>query len=185
MRISYRLPVASYQLARTYLSLLFVLSLSLFCFSQSGSDTDSYGPAAQKRIIDLSLKCETMIQIDERESIRKEVMDWWIKNPDISLNWCGNILAEGKNPAINQFVATQGMFGAGVFILQNPKKAGDDAAVYLAGVERALRLYKTALGKDKKYEDDFLNKLLKMKESGSLKKWVENKVKICKKEEKK
>jgi hypothetical protein len=166
-------------------SLLFVISFCFFCFTQSLSDTDAYGPAAQKRIIELSLKCETMIPIDERESIRKEVMNWWIKNPEISLNWCGNILAEGKNPEINQFAVTQGMFGAGMFILQNPKKAGDDAEVYLAGVESALRLYKNAIGKDEKYGDDFLNKLLKMKESGSLKKWVGEKVKICKEEERK
>jgi hypothetical protein len=162
-----------------YRPLLFIVSCCLFCFAQSGS-TDPYGPAAQKRIIALSLKCEQIIPADERESIRKEVMDWWIKSPDISLNWCGNILAEGKNPEINQFAATQGMFGAGLFILQNPKKAGDDAAVYLAGVESALRLYKNALEKDKKYEDNFFNRLLTLKENGSLKQWVKGKIKECK-----
>lgn len=167
------------------LSLFIIIISYTFCFSQDIKDSDRFGKEGEQRIIELTKKSESIINIEDGKKIRREILDWWIKNPNITLNWCADVLAKGKNKRINPIVSTQAIFGAGVYLIENPDERDNDIEFYLAGVRSALRLYQNAIHESNKNKDKFFSKLLKMDQDGNLIEWIKDAVEECRKDEEK
>ena len=144
---------------------------------------EKFGPEGEKRIIELTKWLETNPLDQKGKEVRAEVLEWWIEAPHVTLNWCANLLIEGKNKKITGTVIIQGTFGAGAFILENPDRNEDSSAYSLAGVESGLLAYKNAVSENKKMKDKFYDSLVNRQKTGNLEKYIADSLKICKEAE--
>lgn len=137
-----------------------------------------FGPEGEKRIVESTQWLEAN-PLTKDKSKAQEVLTWWIENPNLTLNWCAGILTDGENDKIRATVVSQGLFGAGAYLIQHPEMAEDQQAIHLAGVRSALTLYKTAVEQNKKMRDGFYDDLVARWDAGTLDSWVEQKVREC------
>jgi hypothetical protein len=101
---------------------------------------------------------------------RRWLTRWVIEIPDISVEVCPSVLGSDwdskKNNATEIWV--QMMFSQLAFMIENPDKAKDRDAVFLAGVKGALKVYQ-AIQKDKpKTKLKSLDDLLAQEQAGTL-----------------
>lgn len=66
------------------------------------------------------------------------------------------------------------------FVIENPDKAQDDAAVYLAGVEGVLRTWQAIKAAKPKAKFELMEELLQKQQSGTLAEYVRAGMKGCK-----
>ncbi len=113
---------------------------------------------------------------------RRWLTQWLIDVPDISVNWCTDLMApllkSRKHPA--DVVSVQPLFSASAFIIEHPDKATDQFAINTAGVEGALRAYETILKTDPKAHVPFLDDLIEKRGKGLLPDYVRAAQKQCK-----
>lgn len=113
---------------------------------------------------------------------RNWVVHWLMEVPDINVKVCGNLVGpvftSKKNYAAEIF--TQMLPSAAAFIIEHPEKGKDDAAVFLAATEGALRAYESILKAKPKAKWPFLDELLEKRSKGELKGYVEQASGHCK-----
>ena len=106
----------------------------------------------------------------EAKKQRNWIVHWLIQVPDISVTLCANllgpILESDKNYSSEIF--SQMAPSSAAFIIEHPDQAKDQASVYLAGVEGALRAYESILKAKPKARWPYLDQLIEKRNSGSL-----------------
>ena len=105
---------------------------------------------------------------------RRWLTEWLIEVPDISVDWCTELLAPilGSKKPHAKDVGIQPLFSAAAFIIENPAKAEDTLAVNVAAVEGALRAYESILRTDPKARLPFLDELIEKRDKSLLPDYV-------------
>ncbi len=164
------------------------LALLLFCvsapaFAQSSSDSDAKPstPADRQRFLTVTHKLE---QDPLDESLRQDrswALKWLEDVPDINVSICPPVLGElpqSQYRYIRQ-IAAQFSLEMAAFIIEHPQQVNDTNAQYLAGVEGALRAYKSILKTQPMATSAILEGLLNMQDQGKLEQWVRERARAC------
>jgi TPR repeat protein len=95
--------------------------------------------------------------------------EWWQEIPDILVRPCN--LVDPPNHEPNPYggdLYRQITYAEGAFILENPTRAKDWDAVFLAGMQGALRTYESIMQQDPTAKSAFLEDLMAQRETGRL-----------------
>ncbi len=94
---------------------------------------------------------------------------WWEEIPDISIRPCNLVDAPNHEPyEYEKELYEQVTYSEGAFILENPGKATDSDAAFLAGVKGALRAYESILKQKPAAKYTFLDDLRQQQDNGRL-----------------
>lgn len=167
----------------TIASLVLFLAVARVSHAEEKKDP-RFEPAGERRIVELTEWLEANPLGDVDKSRRTEITTWWVDVPDLTLNWCASLLLEGKNEVTSGIVVTQGMFGAGKYLLQHRDRKDDELAISLAGVESAMRAYRNATKQEPKLGDAAYEKLAAKVGTDALTNYVKEKLKDCAKNDK-
>lgn len=113
--------------------------------------------------------------------LRTSIFQALIELPDINARVCADLLAEVRKSdyAYAPELTLHQAFGAGVFAIEHPDQAQDDAAIYTAGLEAALRVYETILRSKPDARDPFLDDFVSKRDKGDLVAYVNKASKEC------
>ncbi|HYL92454.1 MAG TPA: hypothetical protein VEW69_04790 [Alphaproteobacteria bacterium] len=163
---------------------IFPIFLACFLLSLGAAAQNKRGPSTpeeRKRFLSLVQQLEKN-PLDE--TLRPEVkwaFQWLDAVPDITVDICPTPL-EGL-PAENYKYTPQlfglYVFAMGRFAIEHPDKAGDKDAVFLAGVETALKGYQEIVKDKSNARSTALDTLLQKQKDGKLKESVQNASKAC------
>lgn len=164
--------------------LLPIILLSIFACAQD-QDAPTRGsstPEERKRFVALVQKLE---QSPLDKSLRPEVV-WaqkWLNDiPDINVSICSAPLGENfveENYKYRGQISVQFAFGMAVYLIQHPDKAADRDAQYLAGVQEALRTYRSILKAEPRAQSGALDELVAKDAEGTLTDFVHEAAKLC------
>jgi len=81
---------------------------------------------------------------------RSWITVWLIQIPDITVKFCTALLGPRSDPQYSHWsdVSTQMLYSGSAFMIENPKKKNDQQAVYLAGLDGALKSYEALLKRE-------------------------------------
>lgn len=113
---------------------------------------------------------------------RSWITVWLIQVPDISVKFCTDLLEPRPKPESHYAaeISTQMLFSGAAFVIGNPKKAKDQQAVYLAGLEGALKSYEAALKKDPEARWPSVDGIIEKRDQGKLDEYLKQAMKKCK-----
>ena len=115
---------------------------------------------------------ENPIPSDAKE-IRAWVINWLTEIPDITVKACTGpldpLLKEKKELPYGPEIYFQSLLSSAAFIIENPDKAKDDAAIIEAGLRGSLKVYQQCLKIDPKARRSFLDDLVQKMEKDDLK----------------
>jgi TPR repeat protein len=95
--------------------------------------------------------------------------EWWQEIPDILVRPCNLVDPPNHEPYPHGGdLYRQITYAEGAFILENPGRAKDWDAVFLAGMQGALRTYESIMRQEPSAKSSFLEDLLAQRESGRL-----------------
>jgi TPR repeat protein len=126
-------------------------------------------PEERAYAIRLTHKIETDPLSLDASAARAWLDQWWREIPDIQVRPCNLIDPPNHepNPYSNELY-DQITFSEGAFILENPAKATDWDAAFLAGMQGSLRAYESIVRQAPSAKSSFLEDLLAQDETGRL-----------------
>jgi hypothetical protein len=106
---------------------------------------------------------------------------WLIQVPDITVKFCTDLLGPRPSPESSYWsgISTQMLFSGAAFMIENPKKKKDQQAVYLAGVDGALKSYEAMLKMKPEARWPFVDELVEKRNQGKLGEYVQQAMKKC------
>lgn len=164
---------------------------SLFCLlllccwgTISGQDEPKRAPSTpeeRKRFLDLTRKLEQSPLDKTLYPDKKWALKWIDDIPDINVTICPDIL--GREFLVSGYkyeadVQAQVVFGNVAFLIEHPDKANDHLAQYTAGIESALKAYKSILRADP-VVSAALEKLIQTQTQGKLPDFVRETSRAC------
>ncbi|MFI5176511.1 MAG: hypothetical protein ACHQKY_16750 [Terriglobia bacterium] len=155
-----------------FVSLLFILSVSIFTQNSRGPST----PEERATAVRGAHLLESDPFNPEAKKIRQWFTLWLIQIPDITVQMCTDYLRpvyEAKDKNYSTEIAIQMTFSSAAFIIEHPDQASDKIAVNLAGLEGSLKAYESVLKVKPKAKSEFLDGLIAKREKGELKAYVE------------
>jgi hypothetical protein len=99
-------------------------------------------------------------------------MKWLIEVPDNSVKLCGGLMGDlgdskkSQNPGALLVVMLASQ--AAAFVIENPQKAKDNRAIYLAGIDAAIDAYQAIRSKDSSYQVKRLDEFTQQRSNGEL-----------------
>jgi hypothetical protein len=113
---------------------------------------------------------------------RSWITQWLIQIPDITVKFCTDLLGPRPSPESTYWsgISTQMLYSGAAFIIENPKKKNDLQAIYLAGVEGALKSYEAILKRESQARWPFVDGLIEKRDQGKLGEYVKEAMKKCK-----
>ena len=125
-------------------------------------------PQERARFVRITRALEQDPLNENLRSDREWALRWLIEIPDISVKVCSGplsaLLDTKKNYSPELF--THNLFASASFIIENPDKAKDDNAVFVAGVEGVLRMYESILKEKPKARHKALDQLMQKRDQG-------------------
>ena len=115
---------------------------------------------------------------------REWVFQWLKEVPDVNAGMCTGIigpLLEEKASDTRSVLAYQDVLSSAAFKMENPDKAKDRIAVYLAGAEGMIRTYDNILKADPSKRSPFMENLKQKQASGELLSYVKQGAEVCSK----
>ena len=166
-------------------SLLFIAVVIFLCsaYSTRAQETAASTPEQRKLAVDMTTFLETSPLAKEAKDYRIKLFTFLAAVPDITVKLCTDVLGESKRlkgDYRDELVTFQLMFSQAKFIIENPDKAQDDAAVYLAGVEGVLRTWEAIKTAKPKAKFPLLDELLQKRQAGTLAEHVKAGMAGCK-----
>ena len=151
---------------------LLALGLAL-AFSVPAALAQKRGPSTaeeRKRAVEMATFLETNPLAKEAKNYRAALLYFLAEVPDISIKLCSNVLGESKRIKgdYESELVGQLAYSQAKFIIENPDKAQDDAAVYLAGVEGVLRTWQSIKAAKPKAKFPLIDELLQKQQAGTL-----------------
>jgi hypothetical protein len=139
-------------------------------------------PQERKRAVDMATFLEQSPLAREAKDYRAALLYFLTEVPDISVKLCSNVLGESKRIKGDYEAELVGQlaFSQAKFIIENPEKAKDDDAVYLAGVEGVLRMWQAIKAAKPKAKFDLMEELLQKQQAGTLAEYVKAGMSGCK-----
>ncbi|MCM3873836.1 MAG: hypothetical protein ND895_24370 [Pyrinomonadaceae bacterium] len=148
-----------------------VLALALLCcgssaYAQRGPST----PDERKRAVEMATFLETNPLAKEAKDYRAKLLFFLAEVPDITVTLCTSILGESKRVKgdYEAELVTQLGYSQAKFIIENPDKAQDLGAEYLAGVEGVLRTWQAIKAIKPKAKFPLMDELLQKQQAGTL-----------------
>ena len=170
---------------RKYAMHLSLIVLALTSVLNVPADAQNRGPSTAEeraRAVQVSKALRADPTASSVQKDREWMMVWLIQIPDISVKLCPSIygdLGDSKSANAGALIATM-MASQAAFVIENPKKAKDDRAIYYAGLDGLLDGYRAIQQKDPKYTLPNLDELLKKRSDGKLEEYVQDAAKKCK-----
>ena len=140
-------------------------------------------PEQRKQVVEMVTFLETSPLAKEAKGYRMKLFGFLAAVPDISVKLCTNVLGESKRlkgDYSDDLVSFQLMFSQAKFLIENPDKAQDDAAVYLAAVEGVLRTWEAIKVEKPKAKFPLMDELLQKRQAGTLAEHVKAATSGCK-----
>jgi len=163
--------------------LVFVLAFvgcasSAFAQNKRGPST----PEERKRAVEMATFLEKNPLAKEAKDQRAALLYFLAEAPDITINLCTDVLGESKRLKGDYEAELVGQlaYSQAKFIIENPDKAQDNAAVYLAGVEGVLRTWQAIKATKPKAKFALMEELLQKQQAGTLAEYVRDSMKGCK-----
>jgi hypothetical protein len=137
-------------------------------------------PEERKRAVEAARLLEEDPLGEKAKGLRGDLLKWWIEVPDLTLTWCAGMLLELDKDTDKDFVGaivTQAPLSAGAAMIDHPELAKNKKAFAIAGVEGALRAYRSVILKEPGRKNECLEGLQK---EGALEAYVDSKLPACK-----
>jgi hypothetical protein len=135
----------------------------------------------RKKLVDLATKLENEPLSKKAPKDRKKVLTLIRRAPDLTIPPCRDLLDElllSKELGAQELRVQMAISGA-MFLVQHPEAAGDRAAVYVAGVEGALRTYENMRHTNPLVQIESMDELLARREQGTLGEYVRQAMAAC------
>lgn len=164
-------------------SLLIVACVFLCCVSSAYAQKRGPStPEERKQAVEMVTFLEANPLAKEAKEYRAKLFAFLVDVPDISIKLCLGVLGDSKQTKgdYDSELTTQLMYSQAKFIIENPGKAEDDAAVYLASVEGVLRTWQAIKTAKPKAKFPLMDELLAKQQAGTLSEYVQNRVPGCK-----
>ena len=118
----------------------------------------------------------------EAKDQRAALLYFLTEAPDIKISLCLSVLGESKRIKGDYEAELVGQlaYSQAKFVIENPDKAQDAAAVYLAGVEGVLRTWQAIKVTKPKAKFALMEELLQKQQAGTLAEYVRDGMKGCK-----
>lgn len=166
-------------------SLLTIVFVFVCCVSSAYAQ-NKRGPSTpeeRKRAVEMATFLETNPLAKQAKDYRAALLFFLAEVPDITIILCTNVLGESKQVKGDYDAELFGQlaYSQAKFIIENPDKAKDEAAVQLAGVEGVLRTWQAIKAAKPKAKFPLLDELLAKQQAGTLAEHVQAGIKGCKK----
>lgn len=136
-------------------------------------------PEERKRAVAIARKLEeTPLDAGLRPEVQWAI-HWIADVPDVQVNLCPQSLGDFRGYKYAPVIATQVALSSAAFLIEHPDHAGEDVAQYIAGVEGALKAYKSIL-RSHPEKSPALDELLRKQDHGELASYVREAGKGCK-----
>lgn len=159
------------------LVLAFALLASVSVAAQRGAST----PEERARLVSITKSLETNPLDKNLRPSREWALKWLIEVPDVSVSLCTDILgaaSRSKNKYQSEIVV-QLTLGQAAFVIENPVRAKDQHAAYLASAESALRAYEGIKKQKPETKWPEMDTLLEARDKGELGARVRENMKNC------
>jgi hypothetical protein len=166
--------------SRVVLSVLLLIFVCLPLLSTQAS-AEERGPSTKEeraRLLDLTHKLETDPLNPEAEEWRVWLAQWIDEVPDVVVPVCPGLVPQLVNTKRNYAheLAMQVVYSSAAFIVEHPELQVDQQAVFLAGVEGALKSYEAILKARPRARWYFLDNLVQMRNKGELKEYLRKQI---------
>ena len=164
-------------------SLLIVTFVFLCCVSSAyAQNRGPSTPEERKQAVEMVTFLETNPLAKEAKDYRAKLFMFLAEVPDITIKLCLRVIGDSKKfkGDYDSELTGQLMYSQAKFIIENPGKAQDDAAVNLAGVEGVLRTWQAIKAAKPKAKLPLLDELLAKQQAGTLSEHVQSGLKECK-----
>jgi len=127
-------------------------------------------PEERAKAIKLAHHLEEQPLESDAPAARKWLTVWLTEVPDISVEICFSVLGKDLDPkkSYSTEISDQMIFSQAVFIIENPDKAADRDAAFVAGVKGALKVYQAIQKEKPKTKYKSLDDLLAQLQNGTL-----------------
>ncbi len=127
-------------------------------------------PAERARFVAMVRTLEKDPLAGNANATRQALRRWIVEVPDIRFKTCPDLLGQvlGENYPYFYELNTQVLLSGAVLTIEDPGKARDDAAVYTAGVDGALRVYEVLVTAKSDARLPALDQLIEKRERGEL-----------------
>lgn len=165
-------------------SLLVVTFVFLCCVSSAHAQRGPSTPEERKQAVEMVNFLETNPLAKEAKPYRAKLLVFLADVPDISIKLCLKVLGDSKQTKgdYESELVGQLMYSQAKFVIENPEKAQDDAAVYQAGVEGVLRTWQAIKAAKPKAKFPLMDELLAKQQAGTLAEYVQTGMKGCSKQ---
>lgn len=165
-------------------TLCLLLALTLLCFvvSASAQKRGPSTPVERNRAVEMTTSLENNPLAKESKQYRAALLYFLAEVPDITVKLCTNVLGESKRVKgdYESELVGQLAYSQAKFVIENPGKASDDAAVYLAGVEGVLWTWQSIKAVKPKAKFVLMDELLQKQQAGTLADYVRIAMAGCK-----
>lgn len=165
-------------------SLLIVAFVFLCCVSSSYAQKRGPStPEERKQAVEMVTFLETNPLAKEAKDYRNKLFVFLADVPDISIKLCLGVLGDLKQTKgdYDTELTTQLMYSQAKFIIENPGKAEDDAAVFLGAVEGVVRTWQAIKAAKPKAKFPLMDELLAKQQAGTLSEYVQTRAPGCRK----
>ncbi len=149
------------------------------CFA---ADRGPSTPEERQRAVAITHRLEADPLLPENVSDREWALRWLIEVPDIHVSVCGAFLGavSGSKKNYGPELLVQSTLSSAAFAIEHPEKASDNEAMYLAGLEGALKAYESILKTKGNARSSFLDDLIQKRNANALVDYVRQKMEKCK-----
>jgi len=160
---------------------LVMLAMALSAAAQSDSQRAPSTPEERKRFLEITKKLEQDPLNEALRTDRAWALKWLEDVPDVNVNMCTPVLGNLGDSRYRYAPQVGAQFGLAMasFIIEHPNQANDLNAQYMAGVEGALRAYKSILKTQPMAVSAQLEALTDLQDKGKLEKFVQERAKEC------
>jgi hypothetical protein len=160
---------------------LVFLALILSCSLTPRVRAEERGPstaAERAKAVDLVHKLESDPLNPNAGEWRVWLAKWIDEVPDVIVPVCPGLLPQLVHASRNYSheLAMQVVYSSAAFIVEHPQQQVDQQAVFLAGVEGALKSYEVILKARPRARWYFLDSLIEMRNKGELKEYLRKQV---------
>jgi hypothetical protein len=167
---------------RTVAAALVLLLAPALAAAERGPST----PEERKRAVEITRRLEKEPLARSGAEARAWLLQFVVEAPDFHVKGCRgplDVLAKDEEDPYAALLYVQSIFGMTAFLFEQPKKAGDWAAVQTAGIESTLKAYESLRRADSEARWKELDRLVAARNAGKLRKLVEKEMAGCEKEE--
>ncbi len=168
---------------RPWLPMLVALVLAGTAAWSAAGGTAARGPATgeeRARVVRLAAELEARPLGKQADRQRRWLDGFLVEVPDIHVPVCRNLLLPmvQDSPLATPLVA-QMLYSGAAFLVEHPERAGDEFAIYQAGVAGALRAYESVSRDKPRRRIALLDQLVQKRERGELARFVRDGMTGC------